>query len=85
MVAWRRCRGRLGLENNNLMLTLIAVGLGVLPSPHAGVLRARWPWLGAAIAAVIWVPNLIWQATHEWPQLAMASTLHQQNASMGTT
>jgi Dolichyl-phosphate-mannose-protein mannosyltransferase len=74
----------LGLENNNLMLMLlIAVGLGVLLSQHAGVLRTRWPWLGAAIAAAIWVPNLIWQATHGWPQLAMASALHQQNNSTG--
>jgi len=74
----------LGLENNNLMLLLvIAVGLGVLLSPHAGVMRTRWPWLGAAIAAVIWVPNLVWQATHGWPQLAMASALHQQNNSTG--
>ena len=74
----------LGLENNNLMLLLlVAIGLGVLLSRHAGVLRTRWPWLGAAIAAVIWVPNLIWQATHGWPQLAMASALHQQNNSTG--
>src|SRR6516162_3346116 len=74
----------LGLENNDLMLLLlIAVGLGVLLSRQAGVLRTGWPWLGAAIAAVIWVPNLIWQATHGWPQLAMASALHQQNNSVG--
>lgn len=26
-------------------------------------------------------PNLIWQATHGWPQLAMASALHPQNAT----
>ena len=45
------------------------------------MLRTRWPWLGAGIAAVIWAPNLIWQATHGWPQLAMASALHQQNTS----
>jgi 4-amino-4-deoxy-L-arabinose transferase-like glycosyltransferase len=72
----------LGLENNNLMLMLlIAVALGVLLSQQAGVLRTRWPWLGAAIAALTWVPDLIWQATHGWPQLAMASALHQQNSS----
>ncbi len=74
----------IGLENNNLMLMLlVAIGLGVLLSRQAGALRTRWPWLGAAIAAVIWVPNLIWQATHGWPQLAMASALHQQNNSAG--
>jgi Dolichyl-phosphate-mannose-protein mannosyltransferase len=74
----------LGLESNDLMLMLlIAVGLGILLSQHARVLRTWWPWLGAAIAVVIWVPNLIWQATHGWPQLAMASALHQQNNSPG--
>jgi 4-amino-4-deoxy-L-arabinose transferase-like glycosyltransferase len=74
----------LGLENNDLMfMLLIALALGVLLSQHAGTLRTRWPWLGAGIAAVIWAPNLIWQATHGWPQLAMASALHQQNNSAG--
>jgi hypothetical protein len=74
----------IGLETNSLMLLLlVGIGLGVLLSRQAGALRTRWPWLGAAIAAVIWVPNLIWQATHGWPQLAMASALHQQNNSAG--
>ena len=71
-----------GLENNNLMVMLLAgLALGILVSEHRPVLRTRWPWLGAGIAAVIWAPNLIWQATHGWPQLAMASALHQQNTS----
>jgi 4-amino-4-deoxy-L-arabinose transferase-like glycosyltransferase len=71
-----------GLENNNLMLTLLAgLALGILLSQHRPVLGTRWPWLGTGIAAVIWAPNLIWQATHGWPQLAMASALHQQNTS----
>ena len=72
-----------GLENNDLMVMLLAgLALGILASEHRPVLRTRWPWLGAGIAAVIWAPNLIWQATHGWPQLAMASALHQQNTSV---
>ncbi len=72
-----------GLENNDLMVLLLAgLALGLLASEHRRVLRTRWPWLGAGIAAVIWAPNLIWQATHGWPQLAMASALHQQNTSV---
>ena len=71
-----------GLENNNLMLMLLAgLGLGVLVSVYRPVLRTRWPWLGAVIAAGLWAPNLIWQATHGWPQLAMASALHHQNST----
>ena len=72
-----------GLETNDLMVMLLAgLALGILVSEHRPVLRTRWPWLGAGIAAVIWAPNLIWQATHGWPQLAMASALHQQNTSI---
>jgi hypothetical protein len=71
-----------GLENNNLLVMLvIGLAFGILVSEHRPVLRTRWPWLGAGIAAVIWAPNVIWQATHGWPQLAMASALHQQNSS----
>jgi hypothetical protein len=72
----------LGLEDNNVMLLLL-IGLagGLLLSSRRSVLRTRWPWLGAGLAAVIWAPNVIWQATHGWPQLAMASALHQDNTS----
>jgi len=71
-----------GLEADNLViLLLIGLALGILASADRPVLGTRWPWLGAGIAAVIWAPNLIWQATHGWPQLAMSSALHQQNTS----
>jgi len=72
----------LGLEADNLVaLLLICLAVGLLASAQRSVLRTRWPWLGAAIAAVIWAPNLIWQATHGWPQLAMSAALHRQNTS----
>jgi 4-amino-4-deoxy-L-arabinose transferase-like glycosyltransferase len=72
----------LGLEADNLVvLLLICLALGLLASAQRAVLRTRWPWLGAGIAAVIWAPNLIWQVTHGWPQLAMSAALHQQNTS----
>jgi 4-amino-4-deoxy-L-arabinose transferase-like glycosyltransferase len=72
----------LGLEDNNLMvLLLIGLAAGIFLSKYRPVLRTCWPWLGAGIAAVIWAPNVIWLATHGWPQLAMASALHHENSS----
>jgi len=72
----------LGLEADNLVvLLLICLAVGLLASAQRPVLRTRWPWMGAGIAAVIWAPNLIWQIAHDWPQLAMSAALHQQNTS----
>jgi Dolichyl-phosphate-mannose-protein mannosyltransferase len=71
-----------GLENDNLVvILLIGLLLGLAVSRYRHVLRTRWPWLGAAIAAVIWAPNLGWQASHGWPQLAMAAALHHENST----
>ncbi len=75
----------IGLENDNLMLLLlICLALGILVSQYRPVLGTPWPWLGGGIAAVLWAPNVVWQATHGWPQLSMASALHQQNSSAGS-
>jgi hypothetical protein len=47
------------------------LGLGALLWLVADV-RARrwlstpWPWLGGALALVIFLPNLLWQAAHQW-------------------
>jgi 4-amino-4-deoxy-L-arabinose transferase-like glycosyltransferase len=74
----------LGLEDNNLMvLLLVALVVTIFCSRYRPVLGTTWPWAGSAIAAVIWAPNVIWQATHGWPQLAMASALHHENSTPG--
>ena len=72
----------IGLENDNLMLLLlVCLAVGILASKYRPVLGTPWPWLGAGIAAVLWAPNVVWQATHGWPQLSMASALHHQNST----
>jgi hypothetical protein len=49
-----------GLESDNLLAPLlIGLALGILVSAHRSVLRTRWPWLTAGLAAIIWAPNLI--------------------------
>lgn len=72
----------LGLENKDLLLLLVAALLvGLLVSGHSGVLRDRWLWAGAATALVLWAPNLIWQATHGWPEQAVSSALHAEHST----
>ena len=56
-----------------LLLLMIAVGLLVV-GPRR-VLASPWLWGGVAIALVVGSPNLIYQLTHDLPQLKMAHAL----------
>jgi 4-amino-4-deoxy-L-arabinose transferase-like glycosyltransferase len=73
----------LGLENEYLVVLLVlTLVVGILAtSAHRRVLATPWPWIGGVIALAIWMPNLVWQFANGWPQLTMASALHQQNTS----
>ncbi|GAA4228198.1 hypothetical protein FHR32_002595 [Streptosporangium album] len=58
-----------------IVLLLVSMGVGVLAAGPREVLRERRLWLGALLALVIAAPNLVYQATHDWPQLQMAGAL----------
>lgn len=73
-----------GLENKSLiLLLLLALGAGMALTRSRALLRCPWPWVGLAIAVAIWVPNLLWQAGHGWPALAMATALRAEHSSAG--
>jgi 4-amino-4-deoxy-L-arabinose transferase-like glycosyltransferase len=62
----------LGLWNKHLVLFL-AGGLVVALLVHRrDLLRSPWPWAGAALAGVLWLPNAAWQVANGLPQLEMA-------------
>ncbi|MGY1638763.1 glycosyltransferase family 39 protein [Geodermatophilus sp. SYSU D00742] len=52
-----------------------AVLVGVLVAGPRSALRSPWPWLGGALALLLWAPNLAWQAANGWPQLALADAI----------
>lgn len=66
----------LGLPNKPLP-AFLAAGLlgGVVIAGPRHLLRNRWVWAGAALAAVLWLPWLVWQADHGWPQLEVSSSI----------
>jgi hypothetical protein len=74
-----------GLENKHTML-LFGFGLiaGLLLSGYAGILRSKWIWIGGAIAFAIFLPNLIWEAGHGWPQIEVVRNAQQfKNVAVG--
>ena len=50
---------------------LVALGIGVLAMPTRRILLSWQLWLGVAIAAALFAPNLIWQWWHGWPFFAV--------------
>ena len=70
-----------GLENKHLVLLLVAaLGVGCVVERRWELGRTPWAWTGAALAFVLWLPNLLWQARHGWPQLELASKIGEEDA-----
>ncbi|MBN2369401.1 MAG: glycosyltransferase family 39 protein [Vicinamibacteria bacterium] len=60
----------LGLENKHSMAFFsIAFLVGLLFMPERRELARPWIWLGAAIALLLFMPNLIWQWQHGFPTI----------------
>ena len=66
----------IGLQNKHLIgLFTVAVLAGLLATSQRRLLAGAWPWAGAGVAALLAVPNLIWQIANDFPQLEMARSL----------
>lgn len=67
--------GGIGLENKDTVaVLLLGVAIGLLVW-HRDALRTPGPWLAGAVAVLMAVPNVVWDARNGWPNLAMARVL----------
>jgi hypothetical protein len=75
----------IGLEVKYTIVGLIAgIGIAVLLTPSLrNDLRRKEPWIGVAIALIIWGPNLVWQVTRGFPSLAYVTNHGGSIASGG--
>ena len=74
-----------GLENKHTML-IFGFGLiaGLVLSRQTNMLGSRWIWVGGAVALAIFLPNLIWEAHHGWPQIEVVRNAQQfKNVAIG--
>ena len=59
-----------GLENKHTMLVFgLAIVGGLILSGEWQVFRSKWIWIGGLIALALFLPNLLWEAWHGWPQI----------------
>jgi hypothetical protein len=72
-----------GLENKHTMLvfgfSLVAGLLFAHPSrpDNSSVFRSKWIWLGGLVALALFLPNLIWEGAHGWPQIDVVRNAQQ--------
>lgn len=61
----------IGLEVKYTVVALIlGIGIAILLTPSLRMqLRTKYPWIAAAIALLIWAPNLLWQVVEGFPSL----------------
>jgi hypothetical protein len=73
----------LGLENkHSTAFFLVSLTIGLLLSPSRRLLVSKWFWLAAALALLIFLPNLIWQYTHHFPTLEALSNVRKTHKNI---
>src|SRR5512144_1560701 len=55
---------------------VIGLIVAILVTPARKYLRSKWLYLGAALAFLIFLPNLIWQVQHDFISLDFLSAIH---------
>jgi hypothetical protein len=75
-----------GLLNKfNIAFLLAALAVALIIDHRAGLFRSRWLWAGAALAFLIWLPNIVWNAQHDWAAISMLRSLDQENGGLGAS
>jgi 4-amino-4-deoxy-L-arabinose transferase-like glycosyltransferase len=65
---WFGVLAGLGLQNKYSMAVFAGgLVLGVFLTRERKALAQKWIWIGGGIAAVIFLPNVIWNVQHNWP------------------
>jgi hypothetical protein len=74
----------LGLANkHSIGFFALALFIGALLSGGRRLVLNRWFLAGAAIAAAFTIPDIWWQAQHQWATIAMTRALGQENGGLG--
>jgi hypothetical protein len=72
-----------GLENKYSMLIFgAAIVLGLLLTPQRRLLAGPWPWLGGALAFLLFLPNLSWNIQHHFPFLELLENVRRSGRNV---
>ncbi len=64
---------------------VVGLIVAILVTPARKYLRSKWLYLGAGLAFLIFLPNLIWQIQHDFISLDFLSAIHARDIEWGRT
>jgi len=74
----------LGLETKYSIAFFVAgIVAGLLFTPARRYLKSGWFWAGAALAFLIFLPNFIWLARHNWISYTFLQHIHARDVGEG--
>ena len=82
---WPACGLVLGLglaNKHSVGLFALALVIGVFLSGGRRLVLNRWFLAGAVIAVVFTIPDIWWQAQHQWATIAMSGALARENGGL---
>src|SRR5512133_2464218 len=71
------------LTKYTMAFCVIALTVAVLLTTTRKYLRSKWLYLGAALALLMFLPNLIWQVRHDFISLDYLSSIHARDIQWG--
>jgi len=66
------------LNKHSMAFFGVAVAAAVLLTRQRRALRSPWLWLGALVAGVIFLPNLVWIVQHHFPHFEMLANVKRE-------
>jgi hypothetical protein len=67
-----------GMENKySVAFFVFGVLIGLLATPERRFLKSRWVWIGALLALLVFLPNLIWLVRHNFPFLELMHNIRR--------
>jgi hypothetical protein len=84
LLLWLGVVTAIALQNKWLLAAFwVVVAVSVLAVGPRRLLRRPLLWIGAVLAMLATLPNLLWQAHHGWPQLAMTQVIAKEGSLIG--
>jgi hypothetical protein len=65
------------MAKHSTLFLVFGIGVGLVLTPLRRYLKTRWPYLAAAIALAVFLPNLVWQVQNGWPTVEFLLNLNR--------